>query len=113
MNMHRKSSKSKACVLQIESSELGNQVHLPRVNLLEPRAIPLLPGIPLCRVPDIWHSAKHMTLGKDTVSGSGRRKVNKFWTGDEDYGCEQGYSGRLWPWNECTRLINLSTRRYF
>jgi hypothetical protein len=24
---------------------------------------------PLCRVPDIWHSAKHMTLGKDTVSG--------------------------------------------
>jgi hypothetical protein len=84
--MHRKSSKSKACVLQIESSELGNQVHLPRVNLLEPRAILLLPG---------------------------RRKVNKFWTGDEDYGCGQCFSGRLWSWNECTRLINLSTRRYF
>jgi hypothetical protein len=25
---------------------------------------------PFCRVPDIWHSAKHMALGKDTVSGS-------------------------------------------
>jgi hypothetical protein len=25
---------------------------------------------PLCRVPDIWHSAKHMTLDKDAVSGS-------------------------------------------
>jgi hypothetical protein len=24
----------------------------------------------LCRVSDIWHSTKHMTLGKDIVSGS-------------------------------------------
>jgi hypothetical protein len=24
----------------------------------------------LCREPDIWRSAKHMTLGKDSVSGS-------------------------------------------
>jgi hypothetical protein len=26
----------------------------------------------LCRVPDIWHSAKHFALGKVALSGSGR-----------------------------------------
>jgi hypothetical protein len=34
--------------------------------------------VALCRVFDIWHSAKHMALAKDAVSGSEDNFISSF-----------------------------------
>jgi hypothetical protein len=52
---------------------LGKEVLLPNARHSAKPSLPsaALGKVALYRVPDIWHSAKHMALGKDAISGSG------------------------------------------
>jgi hypothetical protein len=55
----------------VECPALGKAIFAECLTL--PRAA--LGKEPLSRVSDIWHSVKHMTLGKDAVSGSAVRRL--------------------------------------